>query len=382
VKATPPPLPEDPLVPALGRFCVQERLAERAAALDRAPEFPWEVYRAMGSAGFLGLTVPEERGGRGLPVRRAAILLFHLAYQSGTTFAKLSLQPEFASVLGEQGSPELVDQYYRPMLRGERLVGNQVTEPAAGSDAGAMAMTAIATAGGYLLQGIKTEAAFAIDASEAIVYARTSHEPGTRGVSAFLIDQNLPGIERSLSPADMGERWMRRGRVEYRGVFVPSGRRLGPEGSGFRLVRSELTRERGLLAAIYLGVARAAWERTLVHVAGRHAFGEPLARQSAVRDRLVEDGADLESAWLLTLSALERIERGERADAQTALAKARATRVALDVIDRALQFHGGRGYSSELPFERWWRDVRSGGIAHGPTEVMLRIAALGLWRED
>lgn len=382
MRATPPPLPTDPLVPDLVEFCEQHRLAELAARLDQKPEFPWEIFRQMGRAGYLGLTVPSDRGGRGLTAGRAAILLFHLAYRSGTTFAKLSLQPEFASVLGEHGSPELVAEYFEPMLRGESLVANQVTEPAAGSDAGGIRLAAVRQDREYCLDGVKTEAAFAIDAPVAIVYGRSSSDPGTRGISAFLVEQDRTGIRRSLSLPDLGERWMRRGQIEYLGVRVPDDHRLGPEGSGFRLVRTELTRERGLLAAIYLGVARAAWDRTLLHAAQRSAFGEPLARQSAVRDRLVDAWAELQSAWLLVLWALERFDRGERADAHTALAKATASRVALEVIDTALQFHGGRGYSSELPFERWWRDVRSGGIAHGPTEIMRRIAAQGLWRED
>ncbi|MHB1931866.1 MAG: acyl-CoA dehydrogenase family protein [Thermoplasmata archaeon] len=382
MRATPPPLPDDPLVPDLVEFCEHHRLAESSARLDQQPEFPWEIFRRMGHAGYLGLTVPSERGGRGLPATRAAVLLFHLAYRSGTTFAKLSLQPEFASVLGEQGGPELVAEYFAPMLRGETLVANQVTEPAAGSDAGGLQLTAALERGEYRLDGVKTEAAFAVDARAAIVYGRTSDEPGTRGISAFLVEQDREGVRRSLSPPDLGERWMRRGQIVYEGVRVPIDHRLGPEGSGFKLVRTELTRERGLLAAIYLGVARAAWDRSLQHAAQRRAFGEPLARQSAVRDRLVDAWAELESSWLLVLWALERFDRGERADAYTALAKATATRVALEVIDTALQFHGGRGYSSELPFERWWRDVRSGGIAHGPTEIMRRIASKGLWGED
>ncbi|EQD49652.1 isovaleryl-CoA dehydrogenase, partial [mine drainage metagenome] len=173
-----------------------------------------------------------------------------LAYQSGTTFAKLSLQPEFASVLGEHGTPELVAEHFDPMLRGEALVANQVTEPDAGSDAGGIKLGASHRGEEYLLDGVKTEAAFALDASAAIVYGRTSPDAGTRGISAFLVEQGREGIQRDLSPPDLGERWMRRGRVEYRGVRIPSDHRLGPEGSGFKLVRTELTRERGLLAAI------------------------------------------------------------------------------------------------------------------------------------
>ncbi len=375
-----PPLPTDPLVEEVDRFDRAHRLERRAAELDRAPAFPVEIYRAMGAAGLLGLTVPVSLGGRGVPTARAAVALFHLAYRSGTTFAKLSLQPEFSSVLGEHGAPDLVEAWYRPMLRGERLVANHVTEPGAGADVGRLTARAERTGNGYRLTGVKSEAAFAVDAEAAIVYARTGPESGTAGLTAFLVDQRSPGVHREVSPVDLGERWMRRGVVRYDGVEVPAAHRLGDEGAGFRLVRRELVRERGLLAAIYLGVAWAAWDRTVDDVARREAFGGPLANHEDVAFRLVDDYAGLRASWLLTRDALEAFDRGERADALTALAKTEATRVALRTLDDAVQFHGGRGYSSELPFERWWRDVRSGSIAHGPSEVLRLIVARSIWK--
>jgi cyclohexanecarboxyl-CoA dehydrogenase len=374
-----PPLPNDPIVAEVRSTAERLDLAHRYRELDRAPRFPREEFLAMGAARLLGLRTASELGGRGLPLPRAGVALFHLAHVGGTAFAKLSLQPEFSSVLADHGSAQLVDEWFRPMVRGERLVGNQITEPNAGSDAAALELRAERDGDEYVLTGTKSEAAFAADADAAIVYGRVPTKPPGRGITAFLVPQELPGIERSPGPGDLGERWQRRGTVAYRGVRIPATMRLGDEGAAFGYVRGELTRERALLAAIYLGVAYASWEDTVRYVGDRFAFGRPLSTQEAVAFPLVEDGARLSSTWLYVRTALERMERGESVDAEAALAKWMATDVALRAIDHAIQFHGGQGYSRSLPHEQRWRDVRSGQIAHGPAEIMHLVAARQLW---
>ncbi len=374
-----PELPDDPLVDEVRAASRRLDLPRRYRELDRTPAFPRAEFRALGEAGLLGLRTPTALGGRGLSLPRAGIALFHFAYLGGTTFAKLSLQPEFSSVLAEHGAPELVEAWFRPMVRGERLVGNHITEPGAGSDAAGISATAERSGEGYLLDGEKSEAAFAGDADAAIVYARVPPAEPRSGATAFLVPQDLPGIEHVPPPGDLGERWQRRGTVRYRSVRLPREYRIGEEGAGFRYLRSELTREHALLAAIYLGVARASWDETVEYVGRRRAFGRPLSQQEAVAFPLAEDGARLEAAWLYTARTLALLEAGSPAVAEAALAKWLATDVALRTLDHAIQFHGGRGYSAELPHEQRWRDVRSGQIAHGPSEIMLHTAARRLW---
>ncbi|MCI4362223.1 MAG: acyl-CoA/acyl-ACP dehydrogenase [Thermoplasmata archaeon] len=368
-------VPRRAIVDEVESAVVELRLLDRSAELDRSPRFPREEFRALGERHLLGLRTPVALGGRGLPLLDAAVGLHALAYASGTTFAKLSLQPEFCELLAEFGTAEQHESSFRPLTEGARLVGNQITEPTAGSDAGALAATARRDGDGFVLDGTKSEAAFAADADEAIVYAKT----GDSRVSAFLVPQELDGIERSVAPPDLGERWMRRGRVRYTSVRLPASARLGPEGGAFEALKGELTRERLLLAAIYLGVGRASFDETVEYVGEREAFGRPLSAQQAVSFPLVDDWARLDSAWLYVEHTLGRLERGENVAAEAALAKNLATGVALTSIDHAIQFHGGRGYSGGLPHERRFRDVRSGAIAHGPSEVMSRVAASQLW---
>ncbi len=374
--------PDDPLVPAVRAFATDHRLPDRARELDRHPEFPRAEFRAMGEAGWLGLRTPAALGGRGLALPRVGVVLFHLARASGTVFAKLSLQPEFSSVLATHGAPELVDAWFLPLVRGQRLVGNHLTEPDAGSDAAAIAMRAERRGDAYVLTGTKSEAAFAADADAAIVYARLERSEPGHGITAFLVPQDLPGITRTVGAPDLGEHWQRRGTVAYDAVPVPLGNRIGEEGEGFRYVRAELTQERALLAAIYLGVGWAAWEETVRYVGARRAFGRALSAQEAVGFPLVEDAASLEAAWLYVERTLLHLQQGLVADGEAAMSKWMATETALRAIDHAIQFHGGRGYSGALPHEQRWRDVRSGRIAHGPAEIMHMVAARSLWAPE
>jgi len=374
-----PPSPDAPIVREISEFAARLNLATRYRELDRDPAFPRAEFRAMGQAGLLGLRTPTSLGGRGLSLPEVGLALFHLAYRSGTVFAKLSLQPEFSSVLGDHGSPEMVAEWFRPMVRGDRLVGNQITEPGAGSDAQALSLSATPEAGDYILTGEKSEVALCLDLDAAIVYGRVPGSDPRGGITAFLVPQDLPGISRLPTSGDLGERWQRRGSVTYDRVRLPGRFRLGEEGKGFEYLRAELTQERALLATIYLGAAFASWESTVEYVRQRAVFGKPLSRQEGVSFPLAQDAGRLSSDWLYAQDALSRLESGVGAAAEAALAKWMAVEDGLRAIDHAIQFHGGRGYSQDLPHEQRWRDVRSGGIAHGPSEVMLVVAAHEMW---
>ena len=364
---------------AVDRVVREHDLAARSAELDARPEFPRAEFRALAEAGLLGLRLPRAVGGQGLTMIEAGRVLHRLAYLSGTTFAKLSLQPEFCSVLADHGSDALRATEFAALLRGERLIANHITEPSAGSDAGALGATADRVHAGYVLSGTKTEAAFACDADAAIVYAKVPSPGGKAGITAFLVPQDLPGIRREVI-GDLGERWMRRGTVTYERVPVAEGQRIGEEGRAFEYLKDELVRERALLAMIYLGVARASFEAVVRYVGDRSAFGRPLSDQQGVAFPLVGDGARLRAAELFAQETLRSLDAGGAdATGNSALSKWLAVETALTAIDHAIQFHGGRGYSKALPHEQRWRDVRSGSIAHGPSEIMLRVATHQLW---
>ncbi len=375
-----PPLPAARMGPEIDSLCEELDLATLAAELDRKPRFPREEFRRLAERGLLGLSLPTRDGGRGLSAAETGAALYRMAYRSGATaFAKLMLQPEFSSVLASHGSEALRSDYFAPLCRGELLIGNQLTEPTAGSGLRELAMEARPDGpNGYRLRGTKSQAAFAADAEAAIVYARVPREPRTSGLSAFLVPQDRAGIERRVVD-DLGERWMRRGSVRYDNVPIDAALRIGEEGKALEYVLPELTRERGLLALIYLGVARRSLEETRAHVGARRVSGHPLSDRQAVAFPLVEDWVDGDAATLYARRVLERYDAREPVEAEAAMAKSLAVRVALRTLDHAVQFHGGRGYSNELPFERRWRDVRSGDLAHGSGEVLHATAQRALW---
>ncbi|MCI4340969.1 MAG: acyl-CoA/acyl-ACP dehydrogenase [Thermoplasmata archaeon] len=370
-------VPPDALEEELHRLDARIPLEGLSQALDAEPRFPRELFREMGAARLLGLTVPVELGGRGLPVSRAARLLYRLAFLGGTLPAKLALQPEFCSLLVVLGDDEQRKGTLEPLMRGEILVGNQITEPSAGSDFRAIQATARRTDSGYRIEGTKSQAAFAADAETAIVLLRVPEE-GTRALGSWLVPQELPGVVRRVV-GDHGERWMRRGTVEYHSVDVPVSARLGAPGTALSHLRSELSRERALLAAIYLGVARRSWEETVEYVARRESFDVALSERQAVSFPLVEDWVRFESAWRQLEAVLAALETGAASDAATALIKWYSGEVALEALEHCVQFHGGMGYSRELPHERRLRDVRSARVAHGTAEIAHLIGARALW---
>lgn len=371
------PTDEAELRAELGQFARQQDLARRVRELDEHPSFPWDVYRALGARGWLGPRQSAVEGGGGWPLLREAALLEELAYRGGSVMAKLALQPDFCSVL-VHASPAIRERWFRPLFTGAVLVGNQVTEPGAGSDASHLRLTAEPLSGpegGFVLTGTKSQIAFASDAQAAVVYARTGEGEGARGISAFLVPQDLRGI--GVEPyEDLGERWMRRGDVHYDRVRVPKENLVGEPGRGFTYLRTELTQERALLAVIYLALSRASLDEVAEGVMHRLVFGRPLGSFEAASFPLVEDLARWEAAHLYVGETLRHLERAEGpVDGRAALAKWLSNETALAILDHAMQLTGGEGYSHRLPHEQRWRDVRSGRVAHGSQEILRLVAA-------
>ena len=365
---------QDELSRTLRAFARKE-LAPRSAAWDKSGEFPWHTWRQMGELGLLGLRTPAAYGGQ-----EADYLTFGIAMQEiargdfGCTYG-IQLAGLAGEILGRNASPEIKQRWLPPTARGETVIALALTEPGAGSDAANLACRAERAAdGGYVLTGEKSGISLAMAAEAAIVFARTERTGGARGVSAFLVPLDLPGVSRSPL-RDMGTRVVGRAVLTFDHVRVPASHRIGEEGSGFHQVMQGFDYNRVGIALACLGVAQVSIEETMAYATERRAFGRPLASFEGVSFAIAEAATHVEACRWLCYRALSLADHGRPYTKESAMTKWWGPRLAVETIHQCLLLHGHYGYTDELPFEQRMRDVIGLEIGDGTAEVMKLIVA-------
>jgi acyl-CoA dehydrogenase len=356
-------------------------LAARAAAVAAAEIAPLppaerdddarrqarQLAGILGRAGLLAAIDPLDL--RGCCLTREA-----LAAASPLADAVFALQALGALPIALAGSAALRERWLTPALAGEAIGGFAMTEAEAGSDVAALATTARRDGDGYVLDGAKTLISNAGIADFFVVYAATAPGRGARGISAFVVPADAPGVEfvRPLvlsAPHPLGE-------LAFHGCRIPEASRLGEEGAGFKLGLATLDRLRPTVAAAACGMARRALDEALGHVLERRQFGQRLADFQLVQDRLARMATDLAAARLLTYRAAWEKDRGaERITLEAAMAKAHATEAAQRIVDDAVQLIGGRGVLADHPVDRLYRAVRALRIYEGTTEIQHLVIA-------
>jgi len=365
---------QDELSRTLRAFARKE-LAPRSATWDKSGEFPWDAWRQMGELGLLGLRTPAAYGGQ-----EADYLTFGIAMQEiargdfGCTYG-IQLAGLAGEILGRNASPEIKQRWLPPTARGETVIALALTEPGAGSDAANLACRAERAAdGGYVLTGEKSGISLAMAAEAAIVFARTERTGGARGVSAFLVPLDLPGVSRSPL-RDMGTRVVGRAVLTFDHVRVPASHRIGEEGSGFHQVMQGFDYNRVGIALACLGVAQVSIEETMAYATERRAFGRPLASFEGVSFAIAEAATHVEACRWLCYRALSLADHGRPYTKESAMTKWWGPRLAVETIHQCLLLHGHYGYTDELPFEQRMRDVIGLEIGDGTAEVMKLIVA-------
>ena len=363
---------QETLVRTLRAFA-QRELAPRSGEWDRAGVFPAEAWRQMGGLGLLGLRVPAGLGGQETDLVTVGLAMAEIGRGDLSCTYGIQLAVLAAEIMGASGTPALRERWLPPMTRGETVVALALTEPGAGSDAAHLACRARREGGDYVLTGEKSGISLGMAAHAAIVFARTGAD-GARGVSAFLVPLDLPGVARSAL-RDMGSRAIGRAVLAFDGVRIPASHRLGEEGTGFHQVMRGFDFNRALISLACLGSAEASVEETIAYVKERQAFGRPLARFEGVTFPLAEAATLLEAARGLCLRALWLADHGRSCTKESAMVKWWAPRLAVDTIHQCLLLHGHYGYTDELPFERRMRDVMGLEIGDGTAEVMKMVVA-------
>lgn len=356
----------------------REVLAPRAAGIDRTGEFPWENIRDLAGLGVMGVNIPEAHGGIGASPFGIALAMEGMAHGCAATAAAVGAHYLATDAILIGGSAGQKARVLPPAARGETLGAYALTEPRSGSDPGGMLTRARRAPGGWHLSGTKHFITNAGEADFIVVFARTSDEPGHRGVSAFIVDAKAGGIAIGPPEDIMGIRGSRIYEVNF-DARLPEDALLGEEGRGFRIAMAVLDRGRVDVAAMSLGVAQAALDAAIAWAKERSAFSHRIAEYQGIQWMLADMAVSLEAARLLTFKAAwaRKMGRG-RFSTEAATAKLFASEAAGRITDLALQIHGGFGYNRALPIERFMRDARILRIFEGSSEIQRNIIARAL----
>lgn len=357
------------IIDAVREFA-QSRLAPNALDWDRRKHFPRDVLSEAGELGLGGIYVRDDVGGTGLRRTDAAAIFEQLAVGDPAIAAYISIHNMVAWMI-DTNATEAQRQEWLPRLVTMRDLGAYcLTEPGAGSDAAALTTSAIADGDDYVLTGVKQFISGAGEASVYVVMARTG-EPGAKGITAFLVPADAPGLSFGPNEQKMGWNAQPTRQVILDEVRVPAAAILGELGGGFRIAMKGLNGGRVNIAACSLGGAQWALDRAVRYVHERFTFGEALAERQSVVFTLADMATELQAARALVRDAARAIDEGAPdAAAQCAMAKRFATDAGFDVANRALQLHGGYGYLHEYGIEKVVRDLRVHQILEGTNEIM------------
>jgi len=361
-------------------FC-EERVKPFAGEWDKTGQFPAQVVRQLGELGVMGILVPQELGGAGMDALAMAVAVEEVARFDGS----LALTVASHNGLGSShirlfGSAEQKSKYLPKLATGEWLAAWALTEPGSGSDASAMKSTAVRSAGGWILNGSKTFITQGTVGDVFVVLASTSPEKRQKGVTAFILEKGLPGFSQRPLHGKLGMRSSDTAELVLENVVVPDSHRLGEVGSGFIDTLRILDRGRITIGALAVGLGRGALEESLRYAAERTAFGQPIAEFQAIRWMLADMKLENEGARLLVHRAAVLADSGRPFSKEASMAKLLASESATRACNKAIQIHGGYGYTRDFPVERYFRDAKLCEIGEGTSEIQRTIIARELFR--
>lgn len=358
------------------RQFAEEEIRPQAFLMDQNNEFPEEAIRKLGERGWMGLPYPAEYGGAGLDVMSYAIAVEELARVDGGAGVILSAHVSLGSwPIFAFGTEEQKRKYLVPLAKGEKIGAFGLTEPNAGSDAGGTETTAIDKGDHWLLNGGKIFITNAPKADTYVVFAVTTPDIGTRGISAFIVEKGWKGFTFGDHYDKMGIRSSATAELIFNHVRVPKENMLGKEGEGFKIAMATLDGGRIGIAAQALGIAQGAFEHALAYAKERVQFGKPIGAQQIISFKLADMATKLRCARYLIYSAAELKEQHQPYGMESAMAKMYASDIALEVTNDALQIFGGSGFLKGMEVERAYRDAKITTIYEGTNEIQRVVIA-------
>ena len=358
------------------RAFAEEEIKPIAFMLDQQNEFPAEAVKKLGELGWMGLPYPREYGGAGLDILSYAMAVEELARVDGGAGVILSAHVSLGSwPIFAYGTEAQKQKYLVPLAKGEKIGAFGLTEPNAGSDAGGTETTAVDKGDHYLLNGGKIFITNAPKADTYVIFAVTTPDIGTRGISAFIVEKGWKGFEFGDHYDKMGIRSSSTAELIFNDVKVPKENLLGKEGEGFKIAMATLDGGRIGIAAQALGIAQGAFEQALAYSKERIQFGKPIAAQQGIAFKLADMATKLRCARFLVYSAAELKEAHAPYGMESAMAKMYASDIALEVCNDALQIFGGSGFLKGMEVERAYRDAKITTIYEGTNEIQRVVIA-------
>ena len=358
------------------REFAREELRPHAAVWDREGRFPSELVPRLAALGLLGMTIPVEHGGSGLPATAIATAIEALAWGDGGVALSVAAHNSLCSGHLAAFADEAQRRRFLPRLAGGEALGVWcLTEPGAGSDAAALQTKAERRGDRWVLNGTKVFATNGSIGGIYVVMAVTSPGAGRGGITAFVVERGAPGLEIGKKDDKLGVRSSDTAEVRFVDCTIPEENHVGELGDGYRQAMRTLERGRVGIAAMAVGIGRAALDASLEYAQQRQAFGRPIAALQAIQFMLADMATELDAAWLLTQHAAEAADRGEPFRREASMAKLYASEAAARAATKAVQIHGGYGFTKDYPVERFYRDVKLCEIGEGTSEVQRAIIA-------
>jgi alkylation response protein AidB-like acyl-CoA dehydrogenase len=356
-------------------FAARE-VAPNVSRWDEASEFPEEVVKALGRMGLLGVIFPVEYGGSGLGYVDYVLAIEELSAVDGSVGIIVAAHNSLATNhIFVAGNEEQRRRWVPRLASGEWLGAWGLTEPGSGSDAAAARTTAVRTDKGWVLNGNKTFITNGHYADVAVVIAVTDREKGVHGLSAFVVEKGTAGFRAGKKENKLGLRASDTSELIFEDCEIPAENLLGAEGSGFVDSMRILDGGRISIAALALGMAKGALEASLKYVKERRQFGKAIAEFQGIQWKLADMATELDAARLLTHRAAVMKDAGLKTTMESAMAKLKASEVAVKICDEAVQLHGGYGFIKDYPVEKFYRDVKLCTIGEGTSEIQRMVIA-------
>jgi butyryl-CoA dehydrogenase len=375
--------PEQELLRQSVREFTEAEVKPLARELDRTGHFPRETLRKAATLGFIGVCVPEEDGGAGADHVSYSILIEEISRACASTGVILSVQNSlFCDPLHRFGTADQKKRFLAPYVIGDKLGCYALTEPQAGSNASALRTVAVRRGDRYIVNGAKAWITCGGVADAALVYVNTDPAQKEKGITALLIERNTPGFHVGKEEEKLGIHATACTELSFTDCEVPVENRLGGEGEGYKIAMATLDGGRIGIASQAIGIAQGAYEQALAYSKERQAFGSPISKFQAIQFMLTDMATEIDAARMLARHAAWKHDNGARFSMEASIAKLFASEMATRVTHKAIQIHGGNGYSREYPVERMYRDARITEIYEGTSEIQRLVIASWLLRKS